>query len=180
MKTTVLPTQQELNALLHYETSTGKLFWKPRGVSLFKTPSAALTWNKRFANKEAFTAKRPDGYLGGSINYVNYLAHRVVYKMAFDTEPEQIDHDDRDRSNNRLSNLIDSSAKKNSQNSKLYSSNTSGHVGVSWDAKRGKWQANITVDCKLTFLGRFDDLQDAIAARKAAELQHNFHPNHGV
>lgn len=180
MKTTSLPTQQELLNLLSYNPTTGKLLWKVRDAGMFKTASAALTWNKRFAGKEAFTAKRSDGYFGGSINYVNYLAHRVIYKMVHNSEPEQIDHDDRDRSNNRVSNLIDSSATKNSRNCKLFSNNTSGHTGVRWDAERNKWMAGIGVAKKFIFLGRFDDLQDALAARKAAEIQHNFHPQHGV
>lgn len=180
MKTRSLPTQQELLNLLSYNPTTGKLLWKVRDAAMFKTTSAALTWNKRFAGKEAFTTKRSDGYFGGSINYVNYLAHRVIYKMVHNSEPEQIDHDDRDRSNNRVGNLVDSSATKNSRNCKLFSNNTSGQMGVSWDAARSKWIASITVNYVVTHLGRFTDLQDAIAARKAAEIQHNFHPSHGV
>lgn len=50
--------------------------------------------------------------------------------------------------------------------------NTSGHVGVSWNKKSGKWYSYITKDYVMHFLGSFDSLDDAIAARKAAEIQY--------
>ena len=50
--------------------------------------------------------------------------------------------------------------------------NTSGHVGVSWNKKSGKWYSYITKDYVMHFLGSFDSLDDAIAARKAAEYQY--------
>lgn len=50
--------------------------------------------------------------------------------------------------------------------------NTSGHVGVSWNKKSGKWYSYITKDYVMHFLGSFDSLDDAITARKAAEIQY--------
>ena len=179
MKKAPIPSQQYLNMLLSYDGSTGKLYWKPRSLSSFKSEAAGKTWNKRFANKEAFTALRSDGYLGGAIDYVNYLAHRIIFKMVHGYDPDQIDHDDRDRSNNKLKNLLDASATTNSRNSKLYSNNTSGVVGVHWDKTRQKWMASIVVNHQNIFLGRYADKIDAIAARAAAEIQYNFHVNHG-
>lgn len=63
----------------------------------------------------------------------------------------------------------------NQQNRRSISTaNTSGHVGVTRDKKSGKWRAHIQVGGKLLSLGRFTDLDDAIAARKAAEQK--YHP----
>lgn len=179
MKTTVTPTQAELQALLDYDPVSGTLTWKNRPESMFKTASASLTWNKRFAGKPAFTAKRDDGYFGGSINYTNYLAHRIIFKYLHGYDPVQVDHDDRDRSNNAANNLVDASAMTNSQNSKLYSNNTSGTVGVHWSKKEKRWIASITLNYKNKRLGAFIDIQDAILVRSAAEKQQGFHPNHG-
>lgn len=50
--------------------------------------------------------------------------------------------------------------------------NTSGHVGISWNKEAGKWYSYITKDYVMHFLGSFDSLDDAIAARKAAEIQY--------
>ncbi len=48
-------------------------------------------------------------------------------------------------------------------------SNKSGQSGVTLFKPSGKWLAGITVDKRRIFLGYFDDMQDAITARKQAE-----------
>lgn len=47
--------------------------------------------------------------------------------------------------------------------------NKSGVVGVNWDKSRGKWMAGIRFKGHKYNLGRFDNIQDAIDARKEAE-----------
>lgn len=47
--------------------------------------------------------------------------------------------------------------------------NKSGVTGVNWDKSRGKWMAGIRFQGKKYNLGRFDDIADAISARKEAE-----------
>lgn len=47
--------------------------------------------------------------------------------------------------------------------------NKSGVVGVNWDKSRGKWQASIRFKGKKYNLGRFDDFELAVEARKKAE-----------
>lgn len=47
--------------------------------------------------------------------------------------------------------------------------NRSGVTGVNWDKSRGKWMAGIRFQGKKYNLGRFDDIADAISARKEAE-----------
>lgn len=49
--------------------------------------------------------------------------------------------------------------------------NKSGVVGVNWDKSRGKWQASIRFQGHKYNLGRFENIQDAIDARKAAERE---------
>lgn len=48
--------------------------------------------------------------------------------------------------------------------------NTSGYVGVSFNKASGKWIAYITKDYVVHWLGMYDDIEDAIKARKAAEI----------
>lgn len=50
--------------------------------------------------------------------------------------------------------------------------NKSGHKGIWWDGNRCKWVAYIQVHGVRKFLGRFDDKEDAIAAREEAEDQY--------
>lgn len=49
--------------------------------------------------------------------------------------------------------------------------NKSGIVGVNWDKSRGKWMASLRFKGHKYNLGRFDNIQDAIDARKEAEQQ---------
>lgn len=47
--------------------------------------------------------------------------------------------------------------------------NTSGHKGVRWDKERGCWYTYITFQKKTHFLGRYNNKEDAVKARKEAE-----------
>jgi hypothetical protein len=79
------------------------------------------------------------------------------------------DHEDRNGLNNRKSNLRPASQAQNQANTGPYSNNSSGHKGVHWSKSRKKWVAEICVNYKTIPLGRYDNLQDAIAARRVAE-----------
>jgi hypothetical protein len=80
-----------------------------------------------------------------------------------------IDHINRNPSDNRLVNLRDVTQKQNRQNASKRSDNTSGYPGVYWFKRDSKWVANIKHDYKLIHLGLFESLEEAVAARKAAE-----------
>ncbi len=56
-----------------------------------------------------------------------------------------------------------------SEDRKINKNNTSGYKGISYDKKRKKWVAQITFKKKNHHLGRYDTLEEAIAARKKAE-----------
>lgn len=56
---------------------------------------------------------------------------------------------------------------------RVLSTNTSGYTGVYRAAKTGKWQAQITFKRKTYYLGSYDRLEDAVAARKRGEEMHD-------
>lgn len=56
-------------------------------------------------------------------------------------------------------------------NQKKSKNNKSGVKGVHWDKTKGKWTAQITFKGKNYYLGRYDDIEDAARARKAAEAE---------
>lgn len=63
-----------------------------------------------------------------------------------------------------------------SYDTKLSICNKSGTTGVFWNKKEGKWQATIDFQRKKIYLGQFKDLEEAIDARKMAELKYyGFH-----
>lgn len=120
------------------------------------------------------------GYVVIQIDRKIYQASRLAFLyMTGAFPPYHADHIDGNPRNNGWANLRAVTAAENSRNQKTPRHNTSGHVGVGWDSKKGRWLAQIMVDHKTKKLGRFKNIEDAIAARKAAEAKYNFHPNHG-
>lgn len=98
----------------------------------------------------------------------------VVYLHRFLTEcPEgmEVDHINGDKLDNRRSNLRLCTRRQNSRNKRVARSK-SGHLGVYWSNQNKKWNAQIGPNGKSISLGFFDDMQDAIKARKTAELKH--------
>ncbi len=183
MATKPLPPQSLLLQLLRYDPETGKLYWRSRSPLLFvsgahRASHVAAAWNKRFADKEAFTASS-HGYRVGSINGSLYLAHRVIWKMNTGQEVDALDHINGYVDDNRLANLRPIDGQGNQKNAALSRNNRSGVVGVGIHAPSGKWLARITSDRKTIILGYFDSFDDAVRVRKEAEVLHNFHPNHG-
>ena len=90
----------------------------------------------------------------------------------------EIDHIDGVRHNNEVENLRLVSSSENSKNTSKRADNTSGSVGV-YLTRAKKWAAQIGVSKNVIPLGTFADKDDAIAARKAAEVKYGFHQNHG-
>ena len=161
-------SQVLLNEILRYDKERGNLYWRVK-IS-----------NKITVGDIAGMEKTPLGYIPISIFGKSYLSHRVIFMMEYGLEPEAIDHIDHDTSNNVLSNLRAADASINSKNKTMSTANTSGFNGVTWDKRRKKWMASIRLDGKSKYLGRFDEKEDAIAMRKAADLKYNFHENHGT
>lgn len=110
------------------------------------------------------------GYLQVNINHKKYRLHRVIFCYMTGSWPEgDVDHDDRDRSNNRWKNLLPATRAENCCNKSLPSHNTSGFIGVSWSEAMLKWESRITKNNKANVLGYFDTPQLASAAYLAAK-----------
>ncbi len=108
-----------------------------------------------------------------------YAAHRLIYawhngKIA---DGRVIDHIDGNKKNNKIENLRAVTKSQNSQNSKLQSNNISGIRGVHFNNERQKWVATIYKNKKLKSLGRYTTKQDAIKARKRAEVEQKYLTN---
>jgi hypothetical protein len=140
-------------------------------------------WNERYAYKKCFTTIDPDGYKKASVLGCMYPAHRVIWLMIHGRFPlDMIDHINGNPGDNRLENLREVDRWENAKNQKLAKNNASGVIGVEYwhSAKRSKqWVARISVQGKRIFLGYFGTFEEAVAARKAAEIEHGYHKNHG-
>lgn len=176
--------QENLQKVLRYDAETGKLFWIKRSAETFPRKSrssqwTANVWNKNFAGKEAFTATSR-GYRVGEVFGRRCLAHRLIWLMQNGNWPAgDIDHINGNRSDNRIKNLRDVSRQENQRNCAISKNNTSGVLGVAWDATNKKWRAKIKINGKTICLGRFKEIEAAKAARIKSEIENGFHDNHG-
>lgn len=94
-----------------------------------------------------------------------------MHKYLLGPPPEGLvtDHINRNRLDNRRSNLRFVPQRVNCENRTLQPNNTSGHTGVTWVDSKQKWKAQIHQAGKCYFLGYYSSLEDAILARKKAE-----------
>ena len=109
----------------------------------------------------------------------NALAHRVIWKMFFGSNPETIDHINGSGCDNRLENLRAATNTINLRNCSISINNNSGFTGVHFDKNRKMWVAFATVNRKRKHIGRFKNMKDAVYARKEFDRKNGFHENHG-
>jgi hypothetical protein len=82
-----------------------------------------------------------------------------------------IDHRDRVRTHNWISNLREASHAQNMRNRGTFRNNISGHRGILWHKQ--KWRARISFDKQTYELGYYSELELAIATR--IQAQWDFH-----
>lgn len=82
------------------------------------------------------------------------------------------DHINGNKLDNRRANIRFVTMSQSNQNRGVDKRNRSGYTGVQRNKGRNKWIARIQVNGKNIVLGRFDDIKDAIEARKQAEIKY--------
>ena len=177
---------EEVARLMRADFETGKLYWKERSLDDFKVGvqsrvQTCKAWNSKFAGNAAFTTHTSGGYLHGTIHNVKYKAHRVIWLLhTGEWPPQQIDHINGIKDDNRIMNLRAVSKFENGRNQRMPWNNTSGTVGVKWHKGQEQWVAFIHSNNQRIILGNFDDKENAILARRKAEVANGYHPNHGT
>jgi len=158
-------TREYLRSILNYDLLTGDFIWRVirKGVKKDKIAGGVDS----------------NGYHNIYIDGRNYRAHRLAFLYVLGFIPEYIDHINQVKLDNRWINLRPTTKSLNARNTKRYNTNTSNHVGVCWVPRYQKWLAQIVVNYKQLYLGRFDDINDAITARKAADIKYGFSDLHG-
>lgn len=150
-------TAEKLRQVLHYSPETGDFTWKVRT-------------SRRINVGDVAGSLGGGGYLQIRIQSRLYQAHRLAWLHTYGVWPKlDIDHINRNPKDNRLANLREVSHKQNQQNKSKSSHNTSGCQGVHWHKRDSKWVAQIRHNYKPIHLGYFTTIEEAIAARKAAE-----------
>jgi len=115
------------------------------------------------------------------------FAHRAAWIISYGDIPDgyQIDHIDHDGTNNKLENLRCVTAQENQRNRKLDVRNKSGMNGIRERKRKNAidiyYEVQTRTLSKYTYIGSYNTLDEAIAARDAFYLaEGNFHHNHGL
>lgn len=129
---------------------------KENGIFTWKIPA-----RRRKIGDVAGTVRR-DGYVQIQIKYRLYLVHQLMIFVQYGEYPKyEIDHINRIRSDNRLTNLRVVTRKENSENKSLLSNNKSGYRGVCWDSDKQKWLVQVKHNGVNYYVGRYIDIEDA-------------------
>jgi hypothetical protein len=134
-----------------YDCSTGILYW-------IKSP------NKRTNAGSVAGRVRSCGYVKIGCNGKTFMAHRVAWFLHHGAWPEkQIDHINRNKSDNRIANLRDVPQHINMRNTNLSRKNcVTGYPGVRYRPDRKNcWRTEIKVDNKTIALGCYQTAQQA-------------------
>lgn len=171
-----------LRKLIDYDPSAGTMVWREREPSDFTaTPGRTAQhqcalWNSNFSGRAVFSTAGPDGYLRSRVKGTTYVAHRVAWAIHFGEWPKgMLDHINGIRCDIRIANLREVTPADNTRNACVRRDNKSGVPGVYFRKSTGRWL--VTIGQK--HVGAYRSFEDAVAAKKAAERAHNYHPNHG-
>jgi len=152
-------TRDRLCELLSYDPETGIFHWK------------ATTTNRVKAGTQA--GFHANGYILIGIDGKKYQAHRLAFLYMTGSLPsDEVDHRNGVRDDNRFSNLRLVSHEQNMQNEQRpRKNNTSGFLGVYWQASAKAFRARISIKGKGVHLGYFKSAEDAhksyLAAKRA-------------
>ena len=161
---------EEVARLFTYDREAGVLYWRIRDRN---------TIRRKYVAGSIKGAK--DGYRRVGIKGKTYQAHRIIMMLCFGHIPEnaEIDHINHVRDDNRLVNLRFTTQGENLKNQSVSSKSTTGVTGVYFSKSRNKFIAQIKVNRQVHYLGCYNTLEEAAAARAEANLKFNFHNNHG-
>jgi hypothetical protein len=166
---------EQLREALDYNHASGILHWKYR-------PDRSKAWNSRYSGQAA-------GWIDGRARrnllfspFGKIKNHRIAWAIYYGEWPQlEIDHIDRNPSNNAIANLRLATGNQNKCNSGKRKHNTSGFKGVSRIRSRlNPWTAEIKFFGGKVRLGYFATPEEAHAAYcAAAKILHGEFANFG-
>lgn len=175
--------QEVIRELLHYDPETGIFTWRKRDRKWFKRDRDWKKWNSDYHGKHAgFERRSKSGYksIGISILGKDMLAHRIAWLYMEGGEiPIQIDHINRDATDNRWNNIRGSDKFRNNKNLSKRVTNISGFSGVHFHKQSGKWRAEVSSGKKRYSLGLYVQKEDAALAVKEFRSLNGFDEGHG-
>ena len=150
-------TQEYIRSILIYDVNTG----------IFTRKTDGANGKYRAGTVAGYTNKR--GYVILNILKKNRRAHRIAFLYMIGKMPEQVDHINRVKNDNRWSNLREADACINMKNQPTVKKNKCNFRGVYMN--REKFRARIGDNGKMVCLGSFNTFKEAKDARIKAEVE---------
>lgn len=165
--------------LFLFDNPTGNCFWKEVPEHWFASAEQAKWGNERHAGK-LIESSAMSGYIQVSITGWNGVPlHRLIWLQQTGKWPEGvIDHINGVRDDNRLENLRDVSKKENARNRAIGCDNRVGAIGL-FPLVNKRFGVRISVEGKMIYLGSYDSFEEAVEARRLANIKYGYHENHG-
>ena len=140
---------EELRRTFRYDPETGALYWRISPNNHVPAGAQAGNINNR-------------GYLAVGFRGRSHQAHHIIWALLYGAWPtRQIDHDDRNRTNNRQNNL--KVARGREQNLNRVTPNRTGYKGVT-KIGQGKYRGSLRVGESMSHLGTFRTAREAALA----------------
>ena len=170
-------THKYLLSILDYNPDTGVFVWRERPLKHFKNQRAWNIFNSNFAGKIAGCIHKNGKRKGDvdiKIKNKSYQAHILAWFYFYKKWPKnQIDHNNRNSSDNSIKNLRQANNSQNQSNVGKKTNNKTGYKGVTFHIRDKIYQAHIQKNKKQIYLGKFNTAEEAHAAYcKAAQELH--------
>lgn len=151
---------ERLRELFDLDKETGVLRWRVSTTRKVKVGSIA-------------GSKKKGEYSAVKVDNKKLFVHRVVFALVNGYLPEQVDHINGVRDDNRPANLRAATCLQNNQNRRTRKDSSSGIKGVLWSSQHRKWQAYVRANGKNNYLGSFSDPHEAGEVVRAFREQHH-------
>ena len=113
-----------------------------------------------------------NGYVETYINDKCYRIQHIIMGVKA-SQKRQTDHKDRNKLNNRKSNLRICTSAENAMNRGPAKKNTSGFKGVSWNNREKVWRSAIVINGKQKSLGSFKDKVEAATTYNIGAIKYH-------
>lgn len=145
----------------------------------FEYRGVTLYWRGVTHPNKQYLANKPAGSMHKTgYRHVTWMGkvhkvHRLIFLLHHGYLPQEVDHINGDRADNRIENLRAANRSENQCNRPVLASNTSGYPGVSWHKKSKAWLVRVMKNGKTHMVGYFKDLE--LAGLVSEEARAKFH-----
>lgn len=154
-------TQELVKSIFDYKD--GRLYWKIKSANNTKIGNLAGYIHNRIIKGDRYIIK---------IKAKVFVGARIIFLWHHGYLPEVVDHKDRNKLNDKIENLRAATKYENARNRTSAKGSSSKHLGVHYQVKDDIWIVNIKINGKQTYLGCFNDENEAAKVYNEAAKIH--------